>query len=484
MRKLEGLKPEKVFRYFEDICAIPRGSGNEEAVSRYCMDFAEKRGLTAYRDESNNVIITKESSKGYENAPGVILQGHLDMVCEKNADCTADFTKDGINVLVDGDFVRADGTTLGGDDGIAVAMMLAILDDDSLSHPRLECVFTTEEETGLYGAEALDTSRLKGRRLINIDSEKEGIFTVSCAGGMECDCVLPAAWQEADGCFYEIWVDGLHGGHSGSDIHKERANSNILMGRLLCMLDEVVEFRLAELAGGLMDNAIPRSTRALLCVSSEETDKLEEKLQEIDSVYKREYVSADPDITVRFQKSGERTGRVLTPRSASLLLFLLHNAPNGVVRNSMDIPGLVQTSLNLGILKLEEQAATLIFSVRSSVESEKEELGRRLRHMTEFLGGTCVQKGDYPGWEYRQESSLRDAMVSIYERMYGKKPRVLAIHAGLECGFFSGKMEDLDCVSIGPDLFGAHTPEERLSISSTERVYEFILEVLKELRQA
>ncbi len=279
MRKLEGLKPEKVFRYFEDICAIPRGSGNEEAVSRYCMDFAEKRGLTAYRDESNNVIITKESSKGYENAPGVILQGHLDMVCEKNADCTADFTKDGINVLVDGDFVRADGTTLGGDDGIAVAMMLAILDDDSLSHPRLECVFTTEEETGLYGAEALDTSRLKGRRLINIDSEKEGIFTVSCAGGMECDCVLPAAWQEADGCFYEIWVDGLHGGHSGSDIHKERANSNILMGRLLCMLDEVVEFRLAELAGGLMDNAIPRSTRALLCVSSEETDKLEEKLQ-------------------------------------------------------------------------------------------------------------------------------------------------------------------------------------------------------------
>ena len=484
MQVLKHLEPQKVFSFFESMCTIPHGSGNTKAISDWCVAFAKERGLEHYQDTKNNVIIIKEAAPGYEKAEPVILQGHLDMVCAKHPDCTKDMDKEGLDLAVDGDYVYAKGTTLGGDDGIAVAMALAILDDQNLPAPRIEAVFTIDEEIGLLGATDLDVSPLKGRKMLNLDSETEGIFTVSCAGGMECDCVLPAAWQEADGCFYEIWVDGLHGGHSGSDIHKERANSNILMGRLLCMLDEVVEFRLAELAGGLMDNAIPRSTHALLCVSSEETDKLEEKLREIDSVYKREYASADPDITVRFQKSGERTGRVLTPRSASLLLFLLHNAPNGVVRNSMDIPGLVQTSLNLGILKLEEQAATLIFSVRSSVESEKEELGRRLRHMTEFLGGTCVQKGDYPGWEYRQESSLRDAMVSIYERMYGKKPRVLAIHAGLECGFFSGKMEDLDCVSIGPDLFGAHTPEERLSISSTERVYEFILEVLKELRQA
>ena len=266
MRKLEGLKPEKVFRYFEDLCGIPRGSGNEEAVSSYCMRFAEEHGLAAYRDEANNVIITKEASKGYENAPGVILQGHLDMVCEKEADCPIDFTKDGLKLLVDGDFVRADGTTLGGDDGIAIAMMLAILEDDSLEHPHLECVFTTEEETGLYGAEALDISRLKGRRLINIDSEEEGIFTVSCAGGMESDCMLPLTWMEAEGTCYTLWVDGLKGGHSGSDIHKELGNSNLLMGRLLCTLEERFDFCISDLAGGLMDNAVPRSTKAVLYV--------------------------------------------------------------------------------------------------------------------------------------------------------------------------------------------------------------------------
>ncbi len=484
MRKLEGLKPEKVFRYFEDLSGIPRGSGNEEAVGSYCMRFAEEHGLSAYRDEAGNVVITKEASKGYENAPGVILQGHLDMVCEKEADCPIDFKRDGLKLLVDGDFVRADGTTLGGDDGIAVAMMLAVLEDESLEHPHLECVFTTEEETGLYGAEALDASRLKGRRMINIDSEEEGIFTVSCAGGMESDCVLPLAWTEGGGICYTLWVDGLKGGHSGSDIHKELGNSNLLMGRLLCTLEEQFEFRIGDLAGGLMDNAVPRSTRAVLYVDPAQEMEFEKKLQEMDAVYKKEYAASDPGVTVRFEKGGEKTGRVLTPKSASLLLFLLHNVPNGVIRNSMDIPGLVQTSLNLGILKIDEEAATLVFSVRSSVESEKEELGKRLRHMTEFLGGTYEQKGDYPGWEYRQESPLRETMVSVYEKLYGKAPQILAIHAGLECGFFSGKIEDLDCVSVGPNLYDAHTPRERLSISSTQRVYEFILEVLKELKQA
>lgn len=482
MRKLEGLKPEKVFRYFEDLSAIPRGSGNEEAVSRYCMEFAEQHGLSAYRDESNNVIITKEATEGYEGAPGVILQGHLDMVCEKEADCTIDFTKDGIELAVDGDFVRAKGTTLGGDDGVAIAMALAILDDDTLEHPRLECVFTTEEETGLYGAEALDTSRLTGKRLINIDSEKEGIFTVSCAGGMESDCILPVAYEETKGEYYTIFVEGLQGGHSGSDIHKERGNSNILMGRLLCSMYEHTDFRLSELAGGLMDNAIPRSTRAVLCVQKEDTELFEEQLSVMEAIYKKEYASSDPDVRVRFEKNGEGTRRVLTPKSMSLLLFLLHSVPNGVIRNSMDIQGLVQTSLNLGILKMDEETARLVFSVRSSMESEREELGKRLCHLTEFLGGTYVQKGAYPGWEYRQESPLRDTMVSVFERMYGKEPRVLAIHAGLECGFFSGKIADLDCVSVGPDVFDAHTPREALSVSSTRRVYEFILEVLKELK--
>ncbi len=484
MKKLEGLKPEKVFWYFEEISAIPRGSGNEEAVSRYCVEFAKERGLEVFQDENRNVIITKAASAGYENAPGVILQGHLDMVCEKNEDCLKDFSREGIDVRVDGDFVCAEGTTLGGDDGIAVAMMLAILDDDELLHPRLECVFTTEEETGLYGAEALDASRLKGRRMINIDSEEEGIFTVSCAGGAECDLSLPVVWEETEGSCYTVWVDGFKGGHSGSDIHKEPGNTNILMGRLLCMLDETVDFRLGETSGGLMDNAVPRSTKAVLYVAQEEEEKLEEKLREMDAVYKKEYSVNEPEAEVRFEKHGAGKGRVLSRKSAAKLLFLLHHVPNGVVRNSPAIAGLVQTSLNLGILRTGEEEAVLVFSIRSSVETEKEELAARLRHITEFLGGIFTRKGDYPGWEYRQESPLRETMISVYKKMYGREPQVRAIHAGLECGFFSGKLEGLDCVSVGPELLGAHTPRERLSISSTQRVYEFILEVLKELRQA
>ena len=484
MRKLEGLEPEKVFRYFEELSAIPRGSGNEAAVSRYCMEFARERGLSACQDESNNVIIAKEATPGYEDAPGVILQGHLDMVCEKEADCTIDFKKDGLRLAADGDFVYAEGTTLGGDDGIAVAMALAILDDDTLEHPKLECVFTTEEETGLYGAEALDVSHLTGKRLINIDSEEEGIFTVSCAGGMESDCVLPVEYEEIGGCWYTVSVEGLQGGHSGSDIHKERGNSNILMGRLLCFLDESVNFRLGGLAGGLMDNAIPRSTKACLCVQEEDAEALEERLSYLEHVYREEFAVSDPGVTIRVEREGKKSAQALTPKSAALLLLLLHMVPNGVIKNSMDMEGLVQTSLNLGILKLDEDAAHLIFSVRSSVESEKAELGSRLRHITEFLGGAYTQKGDYPGWAYRQDSPLRDTMSAVFERMYGKKPLVLAIHAGLECGFFSGKIEGLDCVSIGPDLYDVHTTRERLSISSTKRVYEFIVEVLKELKQA
>lgn len=484
MSRLEGLQPEKVFQYFEDLTQIPRGSGNEAAAAQYCMDFARAHGLSAYRDEADNVIIVKEASKGYENAPSVILQGHLDMVCEKEADCPIDFKTDSLDVAVDGDFVYAKGTTLGGDDGIAVAMALAVLDDDSLSHPRLECLFTTGEEVGLLGAAALDASRLKGRRLINIDSEKEGIFTVSCAGGMRSECTLPVEYQETEGVRYQIIVDGLLGGHSGAEIHKEHGNSNVLMGRLLYDLTDAAEYRIGELSGGLMDNAIPRSTQAVIYVKPEETALVEERLFALDAVYKKEFASSDPGVSVRFEKGEPSREKALTPKSAALLLYLLHMVPNGVQRFSTDIEGLVQTSLNLGILKLDEEEAHVIFSVRSSMESEKAELGSRLCHCVEFLGGTYSETGAYPGWEYRKESELRDTMVSVYENMYQKKPLVLAIHAGLECGLFSGKMEGLDCVSIGPNLHDIHTPQERLSISSTKRVYEFLLEVLKALKEA
>lgn len=481
MNKLANLEPKQVFHYFEDLCAIPHGSGNTKGVSDYCMQFAKDHGLEARQDDAWNVVIVKEASKGYEDAPAVILQGHLDMVCEKEADNPIDFEKDGLDLRVEGDLLSANGTTLGGDDGIAVAMALAVLDDDTLKHPRLECVFTTDEETGLLGANAMDMSRLSGKRLINIDSELEGIFTVSCAGGMRSRCILPAAYEETEGMCYEIAVEGLLGGHSGMEIQKEHGNSNILMGRLLCALFEEVDFRLAALEGGLMDNAIPRRTEAWIYVRETDEERLKEALAKQDAVYKREYASSDPGVTVSYKTAGKKTGRVLTRGSASKLLYLLHMVPNGVIRNSMEIPGLVQTSLNLGTLKLMEEEAHAVFSVRSSVETEKEELGSRLRHCVEFLGGSYEETGSYPGWEYKRNSVLRDTMVRVYEKLYGKEPRVEAIHAGLECGIFSGKIEGLDCVSIGPDMYDIHTPKERISIPSVKRVYEFVLEVLKEL---
>jgi dipeptidase D len=482
MNKLAALKPADVFRYFEDLCEIPHGSGNTKAVSDYCMSFAQEHGLCAVQDEAGNVVITKEATPGYESSPTVIVQGHLDMVCEKEQDCTIDFKKDGLDLQVEGDFVYAKGTTLGGDDGIAVAMALAVLADDSIQHPRLECVFTTDEEIGLLGADALDTAGLQGRYLINIDSEEEGIFTVSCAGGMRSDCVLPVSWQEVEGLRVKVTIDGLLGGHSGTEIHKEHGNSNILMGRVLCDLDQKVNFLLGDLHGGLMDNAIPRATEAILYVAEEDADLLEEILGEWDAVLKKEYRTSDPCVTVNAAREGIQSGKALTPKSAALLLYLLHMAPNGVIRRSVEIDDLVQTSLNLGILKLDEEAAHVSFCVRSSVETERAELRARLAHLVELLGGSYHETGSYPGWEFKKDSRLRDTMVEVYRKMYAKEPKVVAIHAGLECGIFSGKIEGLDCVSLGPNLYDIHTPKERLSISSTKRVYEFLLEVLKELK--
>lgn len=484
MSKSLNLKPERVFQYFQDLCAIPHGSGNTEGVSGYCMEFARAHGLEAWQDEAFNVVIVKEASKGCENAPTVILQGHLDMVCEKEADSPIDFEKDGLELVAKGDMLSANKTTLGGDNGIAVAMALGILDDDSLTHPRLECVFTTDEEIGLLGAEALNMDRLQGKRLINIDSEEEGIFTVSCAGGMRSDCVLPVEYEKVRGLCCEIAVEGLLGGHSGIEIHKEHANSNILMGRLLCALSEEFSFGIGSLSGGLMDNAIPRKTEAQIYIREEEAGALEAVLGAWDQIFKNEFSASDPGVTVSFTIHGPKEGKALTCKSASLLLYLLHMVPNGVMKNSMEIPGLVQTSLNLGILKLQEQEAHVIFSVRSSVESEKEALGSRLKHAVEFLGGTYEESGSYPGWEYKKDSVLRDTMIRVYEKMYQEKPKVEAIHAGLECGIFSGKIDGLDCISIGPNLYDVHSPKERLSISSVGRVYEFILEVLKELSKA
>jgi len=472
---LEHLEPRGVFHFFEELCAIPHGSRNTKAVSDWCVSFAKERGFTVYRDAADNVIIISEATAGYENVPALILQGHLDMVCEKDSACKKDMEREGLDLAAEGDFVFARGTTLGGDDGIAVAMALAILDDPSIPHPRLEVVLTSDEEIGMLGAMALDASPLQGRQLLNIDSEEEGVFTVSCAGGSLTRCDIPVTRAAFSGTALRICVTGLVGGHSGVEIHKGRANADILLGRLLCAVAEKTPLRLVSVSGGLKDNAIPVKAEAVILAADAEAAKA--AVLELRAMLQREYRVTDPGLTV--EVTGATAELPMDQTSTERAICFMTCAPNGVQAMSADIEGLVQTSLNLGILRTAEDMLTGVFCVRSSVESQKKMLNDRLRCLTEQLGGTVDVSGDYPAWAYRPDSPLRNRMVEVFRRQYGYDPKIEAIHAGVECGLFCGKLPGLDCVSIGPDLTEIHTPREKMSISSVQRVWNFVLEVLK-----
>ena len=479
MAVLDHLEPGRVFHYFEELCAIPHGSGNTKAVSDWCVAFAKARGLEYHQDDANNVIIIKEASTGYEQAEPMILQGHLDMVCEQDATCAKDMEREGLDLAVDGDWVYAKGTTLGGDDGIAVAMALAILDDDTISHPRLEVVLTTDEEVGMLGAAVLDASPLKGRQLLNVDSEDEGVFTVSCAGGSRAYCCVPVTRETFDGAVLRVRVSGLAGGHSGVEIHKGRANADILLGRLLWEMAFSTAMRLVSANGGLKDNAIPVLAEAVVCV--EHADVAKAAAEALAKDLQNEYRAADSGLTVEVMEA-DTTETPMDADSTKRVLCFLNCVPNGVQEMSQDISGLVQTSLNLGILKTETDVVSADFSVRSSIASQKEMLHHRLRCLTEQLGGTVELSGVYPAWEYRADSTLRERMVEVCQEQYGYAPKIEAIHAGLECGLLCGKLPDLDCVSIGPDLMEIHTPRERMSVASVQRVWAFVLEVLKRSR--
>ena len=469
---LENLSPARVFRFFEELSAIPRGSGNTDAVSDYCVRFAKKRGLDCVKDQLNNVIIRKPASKGCEGHDGVILQGHLDMVCEQEADCRKDMTEEGLDLFVDGDLIGAHGTTLGGDDGIFVAYALALLDSKDALHPEIEAVFTSDEEVGLLGATALDTSVLHGRTMINIDSDDEGVFTVGCAGGMRSDLSLPI---ERSGCIlqaYEIVISGLAGGHSGAEIDKGRANATKLMGEFLSSLSGI---RICDLHGGKADNAIPRECVAVVCAAADPSGAAADFL----AAMRERYGDIEPDMKITVRETA--ASLPLTAESTGRAIKLITSVPDGVIAMSTDIPGLVQTSLNLGITETRRDRLSLSHSVRSSKEDEKLALAKRLREIVTSLGGSYSQRGEYPAWEYRKTSRIRDCMVKVYREMYNKDPKVVAIHAGLECGIFSGKLPGLDCISFGPDNFDIHTTEEHLSISSSVRCWEFLLEVLRRL---
>lgn len=477
-KKLAGLEPASVLSYFEEICAIPHGSRNTKAISDYLVSFAKAHGLKYIQDEVNNVILFGPGTQGLEDHAPVILQGHMDMVCEKEADCPLDMAVDGLDLTHDGEFIFAKGTTLGGDDGIALAFALALLADTTIPHPPLEVIITVDEEIGMLGADAIDLTGLRGRTLINLDSEEEGVFTVSCAGGARATIALSAERKAVYGPCVRLTVEGLQGGHSGAEIHKNRANANKVMGEYLSRVQKLMPLCLTSLSGGSKDNAIPRSCQATVVAMGIGIERINGIAAALQQEIREKY--NEPDALVQAFDVDALGGNSLTTAATADVISLLCAAPNGVQSYSADIPGLVQTSLNLGVCHLGDQF-TATFSVRSSVNREKEELLQQLRDLTAFYKGTYSQAGTYPAWEYRKDSPLRDTMVRVYQQMFGKDPQVLAIHAGLECGLLGDKLPGLDCVSIGPQMHDIHTSRERLDIASTERTWKFLLEVLKAL---
>lgn len=476
--KLAGLNPTSVFGYFEKICSIPHGSGNTKYISDYLVAFAREQGIRYRQDELNNVVMFGDGTCGMENHAPVILQGHMDMVCEKDADCPINMDTDGLNIDRDGAWIFAHGTTLGGDNGIAVAYILALLADKTLPHPPIEAIITVDEEVGMEGAAGIDLSDFTGRTMINLDSEDEGIFTVSCAGGARSTVHFPVERRVVYGPCVKLTVEGLRGGHSGVEIHKNLANANKVMGEFLGRIQKLMPLCITKLSGGAKDNAIPRSCQATLIPLGINIERINDIAAELQAEIRANF--DEPDAVIRGDDVDALGGNALTTQCSAQVIALLNAAPNGVQTMSRDIEGLVQTSLNLGVMELKEEL-TMTFAVRSSVNREKEELLRKLQDLAAFYGGSTTEMGDYPAWEYKKDSILRDTMVKTYGEMFGKEPQVVAIHAGLECGLLSEKLPGLDCVSIGPDMRDIHTSREKLHIGSTRRTWEFLMEVLKKL---
>lgn len=499
MTVLSNLKPQRVFHFFEEICKIPHGSGDTWKISDYLVTFAKNRGLYYRQDELGNIIIKKDGTKGYENSDVVMIQGHMDMVCEKEHDFPIDFKTQGIHLLVDGNVICADGTTLGGDDGIAVAFALAILDSNDIPHPPLEVVVTVDEEIGMLGASAIDTFDLHAKYMLNLDSEDEGQLLVGCAGGVTSVCRVPVCRMNGDGVqadcanlqkpvCYKLVVDGLQGGHSGMEIIKQRGNANKIIGRALKKISYVTDLFLVDIDGGKKDNAIARTAYASFVVDDAFVKQMEACVAELQVILSKEYAVSDPLVHLSIQKVANlETNVCMTKKTTKTIIDLLYLLPNGVRKMSNDMEGLVQTSLNLGVLSLQEnehgnEEVVLGLSVRSSLGSEKDTLTEEIRCLCEYLGAIYSEKGAYPAWEYNENSKLRELMVEIFEKMYGYKPKLDVIHAGVECGLFTDKIKGLDCVSYGPQMQDIHTPKECLYIDSVQRTWDYTLEILKQLK--
>lgn len=485
MGALEGLQPERVFHFFEEISRIPHGSGNTGAVSDYLKAFAEKRSLFCRQDELGNIIVIREASPDREKEEPYILQAHMDMVAVSAPDAQIDMKTDPLRLKVEGGRIYAEGTSLGGDDGIGVAYCLALLDEEAISLPRLEVILTVDEETGMEGATGIDLSMLRGRRMINLDQEEEGVFITSCAGGARVDVEIPLTAGNAEPGMTKLTlkVSGLLGGHSGMEIDKGRGNANWLLSMFLGGVSLRYDVRLLRMKGGLADNAIPKEAEADVLIR--EADRAgvmayleEEERKMAESLNLKE---TDPGFQLtKLFHNGTVSELCYTRESTANALACIAQMPNGVVAMSEDVEGLVETSLNLGVLSLHDDRVCLQYAVRSSVNQAKENLCRHMRQISERRGASVTVRNAYPGWAYRKDSPLREQMVRVYEEMYGKKPVLEAIHAGLECGILAGKIPGLDCVSIGPDLQNVHTAEESMDIESVGRVWTYLLKVLEE----
>lgn len=475
-----NLKCATVLHYFEEISKIPRASGNEKQISDFLVDFAQKNNFWVKQDEANNVVIKVPASKGYENSPIIIIQGHMDMVCEMEKGCEHNFAKDGIKLIYDGDFLTADRTTLGGDDGIAVAMAMALAVDKDIFHPALELVITTDEEVGMCGANALDTSILEGKILLNIDSEDEGIFTAGCAGGVKTTSIIPL--KKVGNIYdksYKIEISGLKGGHSGIDIDKNRANANKIMGVILNNIRK--DISLSSINGGAKDNAIPRYAEAVISFNSINYEEIAKKAEEIFNSIICEYKETDSSIKIELLET-RKVEKVFDEKSKNNIIDFIFEVFNGINTMSKELPDLPESSNNVGVVKTNDGDVEFICAVRSSAIDKKEEIKNKIISLSEKCGGKTIEKGEYPAWEYKESSFIRELCINVYEDIYGKKPKIDIIHAGLECGLFSSKIKDADMISFGPDIIDIHTPDERLSISSTERVWGFLIELLKRIK--
>ena len=483
MKILQNLEPKAVFQYFEEISNIPRGSGNEKGISDYLLNFGKELGLDCIQDEALYVILKKPGTPGYENAPTVIIQGHMDMVCEKNNGVEHDFEKDPLKLRIVDDYIYATDTTLGADNGIAVAYAMAILASNDIPHPPIEVLLTTDEETGMSGAMAIKKENLQGKILINLDNEEEGYLLVSCAGGVRSTATLKVDEQEIGSKkLIKINISGLKGGHSGMDIIKERGNSNKILGRVLKGLLREVKFNLVSLNGGSKNNAIPREAEAIIAVNPNDENTAIEVINNWNNIIENELRAQDPGLKIEASITDIKTCKEFTDESTKKVVDLLYIYPNGINTKSTEIEGLVESSTNLGVLTTKDGVVEFDSAIRSSIPSLKEEIVLRSKTIVELLGGKFETTSDYPGWEYDPNSKVRDICQKVHKDMYGKEAKIVAIHAGVECGLFNEKLGNLDMISFGPNLYDVHTPDEHMSISSVKNCYEYLLGILKEIR--